>query len=215
MTLEHITITCCALHCQQGFKGIQSYPDFQCSYSPLFSGTGWMCCWSAGRAHCGSPPGCGRRTRSSSVLTGAGVGSWQLRWSAWSPRQGCRSGLREGSEGNPAETNKEILNFCPRKGGQLRKKESKGCSIRSEEQANKAQIAVRYEKERSNEINHLFVDMSQKKKRSVGYISDFTPDLQHTQPKELQCDALFTCVTGLCNTPTGLAPDTNAARQHF
>lgn len=81
------------------------------SYSPLFSGTGWRCCWSEGRAHCGSPPGCGRRTRSSSVLTGAGAGSWQLRWSAWSPRQGCRSGLREGSGGSPAETKRQILNF--------------------------------------------------------------------------------------------------------
>lgn len=81
------------------------------SYSPLFSGTGWRCCWSEGRAHCGSPPGCGRRTRSSSVLTGAGAGSWQLRWSAWSPQQGCRSGLREGSGGSPAETKRQILNF--------------------------------------------------------------------------------------------------------
>lgn len=49
----------------------------------------------------------------------------------------------------------------------------------------------------------------------MGYIFDFTPDLQHAQPKELWCDALFTCVTGLCNTPTGLAPDINAARQHL
>lgn len=47
----------------------------------------------------------------------------------------------------------------------------------------------------------------------MGYIFHFTPDLL-TQPKELCHDALFTSVTGLCNTPTGLAQDINAARQH-
>lgn len=50
----------------------------------------------------------------------------------------------------------------------------------------------------------------------MGYIFDFTPDLLlYIQPKELCCDSLLTCVTGLCNTPTGLAPDQNAARQHL
>lgn len=108
VTLEYITIdralTACIIQ--------PDYSNFVLSYSPLFSGTGWRCCWSAGRAHCASPPGCGRRTHSSSVLTGAGAGSWQLRWLAWSPRQGCRSGSREGSVGNPAETqNKRYLIF--------------------------------------------------------------------------------------------------------
>lgn len=77
------------------------------SYSPLFSGTGLRCCWSAGQGHCGSPPECGRHTHSSSVRTGAGAGSWLLMWSAWSLRQGCRSGLRVESEGSPAELEKK------------------------------------------------------------------------------------------------------------
>lgn len=55
-----------------------------------------------------------------------------------------------------------------------------------------------------------------KSEKAVGNIFDSMPDsLQRTQPKELCCDALFTCVTGLCNTPTGLALYINAARQHL
>lgn len=76
------------------------------SVSPLFSGTGWTCCWSARPERCGSPPGCGRRTRSSSVPTAAAAGSWLLSGWAWSRRPGCRSGWRAGSGGNPAKFRK-------------------------------------------------------------------------------------------------------------
>lgn len=76
------------------------------SYSPLFSGIGWSCCWSAGRAHCVSPPEYGRHTRSSSALTVAEAGSWQLKWLALSPRQGCRFGLRVESEDSPTKKKK-------------------------------------------------------------------------------------------------------------
>lgn len=111
---EHEQIGCCVLHDHQGYKGnispTQLPPNsyfFNTSDSPLFSGTGLRCCWSAGQEHCGSPPECGRHTHSSSVRTGAGAGSWLLMWSAWSPRPGCRSGLRVESEGSPAELEKK------------------------------------------------------------------------------------------------------------